>query len=256
MPLLQPEIRTYLWWPGEPPFGYRLFHHLLNVADQLIVDSAQFDSPGFGLAELARLSTAGYGINDFNWARLTPWREIIAQFFDGTAMLPYLENIRSVRLEFGRSDSGYASATAGLLLLLGWFGRRLGWEPETTLDRPPSGDITMSVLQGSRLILVELVFCDHGRQAAGRLMTMEIVSQPADRAPAKFRVVRDDSLANVEIGMRIHDQCEIDRVIPLGVKSDDALLEDELELAGTDTLYSQVVLEASRLAGREVWVPA
>jgi glucose-6-phosphate dehydrogenase assembly protein OpcA len=252
VPLLMPELPTYLWWPGQPPFGYRVFQRLLSTADQLFIDSAGFDSPGDGMAELARLCEDRYGVNDFHWARLTPWREMIAQFFDGSVLLPYLSGIRSVTVEFGAGGGPSTAVASGLLLVIGWLGGRLGWQPETTLDEPVDEDTSISVLQGERLIFIELRFRDYGPQAAQRLMALEIVSQPADRPPGRFGIRRDGGLYHVSVSMQIHGEPEIKRVIPLGIKSDDELLDEELELAGQDRLYKEVISVASRLAGREI----
>jgi glucose-6-phosphate dehydrogenase assembly protein OpcA len=254
-PLLLPELRTYLWWPGQPPFGHRMFHNLLRMADQLVVDSAQFSLPGDGLANLARLTRAQQGVNDFNWGRLTSWREIAAQFFDGPTWLPYVHDIRSITLDFGSGGQDHRRATAGTLLLLGWVATQLGWEPETTLDGMAEDNLTISALQGDRLIEIRLQFHDRGPKAAGRLVGVEIVSQPRNLPPARFLVERLEDLDHAHVTMKIHEGQEIRRVVPLNLKSDADLLTDELELAGHDVLYESVVDMASRMAGREIWVP-
>ncbi len=120
IPLLMPDLPTYLWWPGPPPFGHRALHRLLSVADQLVIDSAEFSWPGDGYADLARLCSGKQGVNYFNWAWLSAWREIIAQFFDGAVLAPYASVIHSVQVEIGAGGENYARPTAGVLLLVGW----------------------------------------------------------------------------------------------------------------------------------------
>jgi glucose-6-phosphate dehydrogenase assembly protein OpcA len=229
---------------------------LLAFADQLIIDSAQFDSPGDGFANVAWLCQGSQGVNDFNWGRLTTWREIIAQFFDGPQWQPFAFGIRSLSLEFGAGGTDYRQATSGTLLMLGWIASRLGWKPETTLDRVLKGDTTVSVLQGDRVLPIQLRLSEHGAAAAGRLMRVELVSQPREHQPARFVVDRSDDLDHVRVTMQIHGDAEIARTVPLERKTDLELLADELELAGQDRLYQEVVDVASKLAGREVWVPA
>jgi glucose-6-phosphate dehydrogenase assembly protein OpcA len=254
-PLLMSELPTYLWWPGQPPLGSRLFNSLLSMSDQLILDSAEFDSPATGISEITRICSDRYGINDFHWARLTPWREIVAQFFDGAALLPYLQGIRSVTVEFGSGPGVTGAVTSGLLLIIGWLGCLLGWNSETTLDPIVKGDTKISVLQDDRLILIDLQLRDHGPKSMQRLMSIEILSQPPGSPPGRFRVQRDDSLYHVNVSTQIDGQTEITRLIPLGIKTDDQLLAEELELAGQDLLYKRVIHEASGLAGRESQVP-
>jgi glucose-6-phosphate dehydrogenase assembly protein OpcA len=255
-PLLLPELPTYLWWPGQPPFGHRMFHRLLSIADQLVVDSGQFSLPGDGFANLAHLVQGRQGVNDFNWGRLTAWREVVAQFFDGPTWSPYAYDVRSVELEFGTGADDFRRATAGLLLLLAWVSTGLGWEPETTLEGLASQAQTLSVLQGERLIEIHLRFRDHGPRLAGRLCGIELVSQPRTLPPARFSVQRREHEDHAHVLMSIHEGPEIQRVVPLQIKSDAELLTDELELAGHDRQYEVVVEMASRLAGREIWIPA
>lgn len=255
IPLLMPQLPTYLWWPGQPPFSHRMFNRMLAIADQLVIDSAQFTSPGDGLANMARLCQAKQGVNDFNWGRLTPWREVIAQFFDGQAWLPYIHGVRSVRLEFGSGSHDHRRGTASVLLMLGWVGSQLAWEPETTLDGLISENTTLTVLQGDRIIDIDLEFADHGSDLAGQVSGVEIVSQPHGLQPARFTVQRPEDLEHAEVTVKVLDGALIRRVVPLQVKTDAELLTDELELAGHDVLYERVIDMASRMAGRELWTP-
>ncbi|MGH2448669.1 MAG: glucose-6-phosphate dehydrogenase assembly protein OpcA [Chloroflexota bacterium] len=253
-PLLLPELPTYLWWPGQPPFGHRLFHRLLAVTDQLVIDSAEFQSPGDGLANIARIVSGRVGVNDFQWARLTPWREIVAQFFDGNAWLPYLFGVRSVRLEFGSGSDEAGPQTASSLLFLGWIASELGWEPESTLDGLATEDVSLAVTQGDRVIPIEIQFREHGKGSSGEIVAIEIVSQPKGEQPARFVVARQDASDHVMVTTAVYEGADISRVVPLVTKNDVDLLADELELAGRDQLYCRVAEMASRMAGRELWI--
>lgn len=220
-----------------------------------VVDFAEFSSPGDGYADLARLCFGKQGVNDFNWARLSAWREIIAQFFDGAVLAPYASAIHSVQVEFGAGGENYARPTAGVLLLVGWMASRLGWEPETTLDSIPKHAVTLSVLQEERVIEIDFRFRSHGASAAGRLMRVEIQCERETGEDAVFTVSRSADMRHAHISMQIGEGQDLCRVIPLDIKSDEELLADELEAAGHDRLYESVVEMASRVAGRELWVP-
>lgn len=256
IPLLVAELPTYLWWPGQPPFGHRVFNQMLGVADQLLIDSSQFASPGDGLAHLARLSRAQQGVDDLNWGRLAPWREVIAQFFDGTAWEPYAYGLRSLHLTFGSGPDAARAATATTLLLAGWIGSRLQWAPESTLDAMISEATTLTVEQGDRLVDITTAFEEAGEALAGRLTGIELVSQPKGVAPARFDVRRLGDMRHACSTMNVHDGVQLQRVVPLQIETDAELLSRELEQSGHDTLYESVVGLASQLAGREVWVPA
>jgi glucose-6-phosphate dehydrogenase assembly protein OpcA len=255
VPLLMPEIPTYLWWPGQPLFGHRLFHRLLVSADQLVIDSGQFRSPGDGLNDLARLCSGRYGVNDINWARLKPWREIIAQFFDAPQLTPYAYGIKTISLVFGDGEGDYGQSTSGLLLLLGWVASELGMEPETTLDTVATRDVSLSLLQGHSLIDIDVNFRTLGAGSAGRLMSIEMHAEAKDAPEAVFVVRRSSDLLHAHVTMRVGTESEIKRVVALDIKEDPVLLADELAAAGHDYLYERVVEMAARIAGREVWLP-
>lgn len=255
VPLLMPEVPTYLWWPGQPLFGHRLFHRLLASADQLVIDSGQFRSPGDGLNDLARLCSGRYGVNDINWARLKPWREIIAQFFDAPQLTPYAYAIKRISIVFGQGDGDYGKSTAGLLLMLGWVASELGMEPETTLDTVATRDVSLSLLQANSLIDIDVNFRDVGKAVGGKLMSMELRAQTKDGPEAVFFVRRSSDLLHAHVSMRVGSNSEVKRVVALDIKEDPVLLADELAAAGHDRLYERVVEMAARIAGREVWLP-
>lgn len=255
VPLLMPEVATYLWWPGQPLFGHRLFHRLLASADQLVIDSGQFATPGDGLNDLARLCSGRYGVNDINWGRLKPWREIVAQFFDAPRLRPYAHAIKSVSVAFGHGEGDFARSTAGLLLMLGWFASQLGMEPETTLDTVATRDVSLTLLQGNERVDVNVNFRDAGPESAGRLLSIVLRAQIADGPEAVFRVRRSTDLLHAHVAMAVGDEMEVTRVVALDIKDDPSLLADELAAAGHDRLYERVVEMAARIAGREVWIP-
>ena len=255
-PLLLPALPTYLWWPGQPLFGHRVFHRLLDVAEQLLVDSAEFETPGDGLADLANIAAGRHAVNDINWARLTPWREVIAQFFDAADLRPYARAIQSVRLEFGQGPGDNTRATSSVLLMLGWIAAQLGWVPETTLDQSVSGDIGLAALCGERVIPIDLTIRDHGPDAACRLMGLTITAQPAGSEEGIFTVTRSRDLQHLTITTEVARRDPIRRVVPLAVDDERDLVAQELEIVGKDRLYETVVREASRMAGREVWTAA
>jgi len=255
IPLLMPELPTYLWWDGQPPFGYRVFHRMLSISQQLVIDSADFMSPGDGLANVARISATQHGVNDFNWGRHAAWRELVSQFFDAPDYCPYVSGFRSVRMEFGSGGNGSKPATASILLMLGWMGSQLQWKPETTLDGVVARDVTLAVTQGERLIPIDIQFRDHGPEARGHLCGLDLMSEPPGLSPAKFTIRRMDGDQHAEVTVAVDDANEITRTVPLEVRSDAELLGDELDLGGHDPVYDHVVDIASRMAGREVWLP-
>jgi hypothetical protein len=128
-------------------------------------------------------------------------------------------------------------------------------EPETTLDTVAMRDVSLSLLQGNSLVDIDVRFRDAGRQAAGKLLRIELRAQIADGPEALFVVRRSTDLLHAHVTMRVGQETEISRVVALDIKADPVLLADELAAAGHDRLYERVVDMAARIAGREVWVP-
>src|SRR5882672_11433466 len=102
-PLLASGVPTYLWWLDTPPFGEKELVDALRICDALVVDSARFDRPYqnfLGLADLALSSHSHLGIADFQWARLAPWREAVAQFFEPKERRNFMAGIADLGIDY------------------------------------------------------------------------------------------------------------------------------------------------------------
>jgi len=140
LPLLVPDVPVMLWWPHGEPVGDPRFLKFADVVDRVIVDSATFDAPEAGLARMAALlpaetetqeqedqpSARGTAISDLSWSRLTPWRELTAQFFDTPALAAHLAEITRITVDY-EARPGAAADRSQALLLVGWLAARLGW---------------------------------------------------------------------------------------------------------------------------------
>jgi glucose-6-phosphate dehydrogenase assembly protein OpcA len=129
-PLLASGVPTYLWWLDTPPFGEKELLDALRICDALVVDSARFDRPYqnlLGLADLALTSHSHLGIADLQWARLAPWREAIAQFFEPKERRNFMAGIADVGIDYVGDGRGNRIAAA---LLIGWFASAVGWKAE------------------------------------------------------------------------------------------------------------------------------
>ncbi len=131
LPSLVPDLPVVLWWPGDPTMDGQTFERLLEDTDRFISDSSHFADPIRSLNQLANLIEARprLAISDFNWARLTPWRGLVAQFFDEPQMLPYLSNVDSIEVEYVVAAANEQPNLAMSLLLTSWLADKLGWQP-------------------------------------------------------------------------------------------------------------------------------
>ncbi len=137
-PLLIPDLPAMLWWLGRPNFDGRLFNELADLCDRLIVDSDDGFDPERDFPVLAHLAQRDRGriaVGDFNWARLLPWRQVTAGFFDPPTTRHRLRAIRSVDIWWGGQTS------ARPVLLAGWLRSRLeaiGVEVRASLHHDPA----------------------------------------------------------------------------------------------------------------------
>ena len=95
------------------------FDQILRVTQHVIVDPARFTAAGADLRSLAAWMEKQSGrirVSDLNWARATPWREIMAQSFDSPERRPYLDRIRGVHIEY-EMESARLSAQRSQSLL-------------------------------------------------------------------------------------------------------------------------------------------
>jgi glucose-6-phosphate dehydrogenase assembly protein OpcA len=108
--------------PGPPPVWIGA---LEEVADVVIVDSAAESRPErFPPVWRRRPGRCEGRIHDLAWARLTPWRELLAEAFDRPDTARALASIQEVTILHGGEEP-----PAGAWLLAGWLATRLGWRP-------------------------------------------------------------------------------------------------------------------------------
>ena len=131
LPLLVPDLATFLWWRNALQVSDKVFDTLLRATDRLVIDSAEFADPQRDLVEINKLFTAGdfdhVGISDLNWARLTFWRGLLADYYDVPAYQPLLNGIDYVRVDYVGPELAPETVAPQALLIAGWLASRLGW---------------------------------------------------------------------------------------------------------------------------------
>ena len=121
---LCPEsVPTVLWWSARDVADDPVFDALLRHATTLVVDSAGSAPDDAAVRSLVAFHAAhpDVRVRDLAWLRLSPWRDMIANFFDDPALRGELYSIRKLHI-----DSG---SQAEALYLGGWLASRLGWQP-------------------------------------------------------------------------------------------------------------------------------
>lgn len=125
MPLLAPDVPVVTWWHGATP--EHIAHDPLGVvAERRVTDVAQCPDPIGALRQ--RAEDYAPGDTDLAWARVTPWRSLVAGAFDTVNA-----GVVGATLTSSPSDPGAK-------LLVGWLRARLGISPQ--VQPKPAGEST------------------------------------------------------------------------------------------------------------------
>lgn len=250
-PLLVTELTDFLWWPnGDFPHN-PLFQELNEVADRLIVDSAQLGNRALGIDGLSEMvegiATAPI-LGDFTWLRLNPWRQLIAQFFDPTAVQPCLQTIDQIAIDYAESRRDGSSGFASALLTTGWLASRLGWEVIEPLEQRRSG-AWWGALRAQhdgrgRDIEVRLT-PDSSPHAIFSLRRVTITASGG--APGTFKIERTDS-DDLVTTSATPSMPEVSRMVYAKRPEARKMLSEELQRFGHDKIYEEALLIATRLA--------
>ena len=150
--------------------------------------------------------------SDLRWTRLTRWRALMAHFFD----IPQVREAapRFDRLEIKGSDS------AGASLYAAWLTTALGVERA----------IETSVAQGTSGAFLEEVRLGNEHE----WLTLRL-------APSGMCIVTS---------AKVQNHCDVERTVPMGDRSDSALLAEELRIRVRDKAFElaveQVIVQSSR----------
>lgn len=248
IPLLVPDLPVFLWWTGTPPSDARHLDDLVALADRFIVDSADFARADRTLPEVARLMRRSVGITDLNWARLTDWRELIAQFFDVPAWRPFLDGVTGIRAGFAVDMDGRDIHPSQALLLLGWLASRLGWRPVEALAPSEAGGILfrMDRADGAPVMVRLRPRFERGLDA-GDVSGVRIQARVGGDT-AEFVIKRAPDARHATATAVINGVTRAERVVPLPALGIRELLGEELAISGNDHVYEAALAAIMALA--------
>jgi hypothetical protein len=228
------------------------------------------------LATLVERPSLGAVLNDLNWARLTGWREIIAEAFDPAPRRRLLTHLDQVRIVYGQDRQvGTASDLARALLLAGWLSALLGWRPAPAgWTAGPAGVSTALVRSGAAPADVDTAADgDHAVDAGIELLLVhdpsmahrcDGITQVSLRAAEQASPRASDAAPGTGVRMTFAwpgDSCVCTAKLDEGsgetllhtrqmpVPPDDELLCTELEYLRRDEVYVAAVVAAAALAG-------
>jgi len=252
IPLLLPDLPVFLWWTETPPLDSPYFDDLIGLADRLIVDSADFARPDRTLPRLHAVARSGhgrYGVTDFNWTRITPWRDLVMQFFDVPAWRPYLDTITGIRVGFAVDADGREIHPSQALLFIGWLASRLGWTAVESLAPSEAGGLLFSMKRRDGLVIPVRVRPRFmlGLEE-GDLSGLRIQSEDPAGRHAEFVVKRSEASAHATALVTVGGRGMAERIVPLGRPGVSELLGEELTIARSDSIYEDALAALVALA--------
>ncbi len=129
-PLLETDMPLVLWWAGDPRPDDSLFRDLAGESARLILDLPDPESEPGALRRALDPALHRYG-RDLCWFGITPWREMVAQFFDPPGDEAALAAIEEVEIEAVSPTENRLPRVAAWMA--GWLAGALDW----TCERPP-----------------------------------------------------------------------------------------------------------------------
>jgi len=245
LPLTISGLPIYLWWRAGNFDMPDYFDHLLRVTQHVIVDSARFTAAGADLRALAAWQEKQSGrirLSDLNWARTTPWREIMAQCFDSSDRRPYLYRIREVRIEYEMESVRLTAQRSQALLLSAWLATRLGWDFERTESRGEGNPRALYFKAADGEVKVERVL--RKVEGGGSGVCFSFVIQ-ADGARFSFSRGKDGKV--VQTHAEVSGAPPIGRTVRIEAEDETEILNDELMLSGRDHVYEEALALVARM---------
>jgi len=246
LPLLVGDLATFLWWRCPMNVSDKVFRILREAADRLVVDSAEFK--GEELSEIHRLFSqldpGELGVSDLNWARLTYWRELLADFYDVTTHRGCLGGIDHVDIDYIPA-SGAQSITSQALLIAGWLASRLGWTIKTARTENSTTLLTFScgANNGSE-IAMQMRSVEREGWKPGRLARVELHST---RDAASWKVDRANNNKHLIAEATIGSSTQRGRVLPVRNRTTAQLMSREMEILCNDQIYQEAIVVVAEM---------
>jgi len=136
-PLLEANLPFVLWWPDDPADCETLFRSLAEECSRLILDLPD-PSPDLGALRLGLDPAINAYSRDTAWFAITRWRELLAQFFDGSHGAEELARIEAVEIRVGVPAAARGGRPRMAAWLAAWLAGQLGWTPVARDDPAPN----------------------------------------------------------------------------------------------------------------------
>ena len=244
LPLLVPDVPVMLWWTRGEPFDDPRFAKFADMVDRMIVDSATFSRPEASLARMAALLESGIRISDLSWSRLTPWRELTAQFFDAPSQVTHLEELTQVTVNYEAQPD--ADDRSQALLLVAWLATRLGWRAAGSASWHSNITTLLMKRANTSEVTIRLRPAKPKEDGLDRLAALTLESPRA-----RFSVERDRAPHCAVARAEIAGMPPLTRKVHLEQLDEAELIGEELQLLGQDQTFAEVLGVAATLASSQ-----
>lgn len=147
-PLLLRTLDTIAWCPHG---HHDVLRDLAAICDGVLLDSDGREGHQAALDAALDLNTLAHVV-DLAWLRSAPWRARLAESFDPPQRRTALQHVSTLEVRH------HQASTASALLLAGWLGSRLDWEPAEAASDNAEGPWHIRHAKG--LATIELVTTD------------------------------------------------------------------------------------------------
>ena len=252
IPLLVPDLPVFLWWRDLERVDDPTFPPLAQAADRLVIDSADLGDVSSTLIALSQLfdrqGNDAIAVSDINWARLTSWRALLANFYDVAEYRHALNNLDLVTIDYVSPEGSTDGVAPQALLVAGWLASRLQWDVN---QLPPESaqELWFECRHNGRALRLILRRVEMETMKPGRLAQVEL--QTSEGEGASFVVKRTDNGLHLETQAVIGGRVCPGRTLPVRNRSTAQLLAREMEILAKDVTYEEALRKASGMMTSE-----
>ena len=247
-PLLVADLPTYLWWRGIFLTQRPLVEQFLTFADRFIYDGVHWTNLHFTVLQVADFISRyddKVAFTNFNWSRLRPWREGIADFFDPGVYEREVWEVRHVRIGFMALPGSEEGHQFRALLLLAWLAVQLEWEPVAGRPGIEQADLEFRGKNGDP-VHTELVMLPQSGPTSQGLQQV-VLSSGSGETRHEFIVERDHEEHLMILRHRDASTESVLRTVPHADSSIADLLHRELGRRVRNRVFERSFKMASRL---------
>ncbi|MCZ6769294.1 MAG: glucose-6-phosphate dehydrogenase assembly protein OpcA [Acidobacteria bacterium] len=234
------DLPVFLWWRDSLDFQAAIFTGLVQSCDRVIIDSAGLPAAQEGLRTLVALIEERAQVSafsDLNWSRLTPWRVLVAGFFDAPECRPYLARLDRVEVESSVRSSHEHSLPAESLLLAAWLASRLKWKSTAKPRWIDEHTYQWELQAQDRTVMIQIKITSSASGAGPGLNSLQLLVENEPSARFSACIALDDQ--HLESHVTLEGKQEVARVIRFPDEDEAQLVSREMEILGHDKVYEQ-----------------